>query len=533
MSKSWSTLSDYVKALDNARKLVRVTIPVNKDTQLHPLVRLQFRGLPESERKAFLFENVVDSNGRQYDIPVLVGAMAGSSEIYALGMGCSVDEILEKWRKALANPIAPVEVKSAPCQEIRISGAELEQPGRGLGRLPIPISTPGFDNAPYTTASHFVTKNSNTGLHNVGNYRGMLKAENRIGTFPSALGIGMRHHIDLWRAKNVDRMPAAIVIGAPPHVVYTAVTRIPNDMCEYDVAGSLAGEPLELVRCVTQDLLVPAQSEIVIEGTVPTDILEIEGAFGEFPGYMANRDYSFFMDVTCITMRRKPIYLAILSQLPPSESSKMRQIGRNAAARKMLHDNGFKNVIDVHYLECTGSNPMVVVKLKKEHPDDGKKVLKALAEKFIGKIAIAVDEDINIHDLDNVMWAIAYRSQPYRDAEIIDTPLFALDPSLTPPDQSRGLVDPANAPRSSGLLIDATMPWPYPPLSLPKREFMEKAITMWRDLQLPPLNLKDPWYGRSLGYWTAEEEEEADLAVTGRYYETGTKLQARRRDFPK
>jgi 4-hydroxy-3-polyprenylbenzoate decarboxylase len=533
MPKSWSTLSEYVKALDAARKLVRVTIPVNKDTQLHPLVRLQFRGLPESERKAFLFENVVDSNGRQYDIPVLVGAMAGSSEIYALGMGCRVDEILEKWRKALANPIAPVEVKSAPCQEIRISGAELEQPGRGLGRLPIPISTPGFDNAPYTTASHFVTKDPNNGLHNVGNYRGMLKAENRIGTFPSALGIGMRHHIDLWRAKNVDRMPAAIVIGAPPHVVYTAVTRIPNDMCEYDVAGALAGEPLELVRCVTQDLFVPAQSEIVIEGTVPTDILEIEGAFGEFPGYMANRDYSFFMDVTCITMRRKPIYLAILSQLPPSESSKMRQIGRNAAARKMLHDTGFKNVIDVHYLECTGSNPMVVVKLKKEHPDDGKKVLKALAEKFIGKIAIAVDEDINIHDLDNVMWAIAYRSQPYRDAEVIDTPLFALDPSLTPPDQSRGLVDPNNVPRSSGLLIDATMPWPYPPLSLPKREFMETAMTMWRDLQLPPLNLKDPWYGRSLGYWTAEEEEEADLAVTGRYYETGTKLQGRRRDFPK
>jgi 3-polyprenyl-4-hydroxybenzoate decarboxylase len=232
-------------------------------------------------------------------------------------------------------------------------------------------------------------------------------------------------------------------------------------------------------------------------------------------------------------MRKKPIYLAILSQLPPSESSKMRQIGRNAAAKKMLADNGFKNVIDVHYLECTGSNPMVVVKLKKERPDDGKKVLKALAEKFIGKIAVAVDEDINIHDIENVMWAIAYRSQPYRDAEIIDTPLFALDPSLIPPDQSRGLVDPKNAPRSSGLLIDATMPWPYPPLSLPRREFMEGAIKMWRDLQLPRLTLKDPWYGRSLGHWTAEEEEEANLALEGRSYETGEKFLKRRRNFPR
>ena len=103
-------------------------------------------------------------------------------------------------------------------------------------------------------------------------------------------------------------MPAAIVIGAPPHVSYTAVTRIPNDMCEYDVAGGLVGHPVEVVRCVTQDLLVPAEAEIVIEGTVPTDVVEMEGAFGEFPGYMAQRDYSFFMDVTAITMRKKPIY---------------------------------------------------------------------------------------------------------------------------------------------------------------------------------------------------------------------------------
>lgn len=532
MAEFWPTLGDYVKGLEAAGRLVRVTVPINKDTELHPLVRLQFRGLDERERKAFLFENVIDGSGRRYDMPVLLGAMAGSAEIYALGMGCTVAEIPDKWAQALSKPIAPRIVAGGACQEICIAGPELARPGGGLGRLPVPISTPGFDNAPYTTASNFITKHPDTGVHNVGNYRGMVKAEDRLGALPSALGVGMRHHIDRWRANKAARMPAAVVIGAPPHVVYTAVTRVPNDVCEYDVAGALSGRPLDLVRCKTQDILVPAEAEIVIEGTVPTDLVEIEGAFGEFPGYMAKRDYSFYMDVTCITMRKNPIYLAIISQLPPSESSKMRQIGRAAAAKKMLRDAGFANVLDVHYHECAGSNPLVVVRIKKHKPDDGIRALEALAERFIGKIAIAVDEDINVHELENVMWAIAYRSQPYRDVKIIDTPFFSLDPSVAPPDQARGLVESEPTPRSSGLLIDATMPWPYPPLSLPKQEYMERAMTLWRDLQLPRLDLRDPWFGRPLGHWTEEEAEEAALAVSGRSFETGEKFRNRRRAFP-
>src|SRR6202790_3389 len=125
MAAHWPTLGAYVAGLDKAGKLVRVTTPINKDTELHPLVRLQFRGLPESQRKAFLFENVVDSRGRRHDIPVLLGALAGSAEIYALGMGCALDEIEDVWRKALAHQIAPVVVGEPPCQEVVITGAEL------------------------------------------------------------------------------------------------------------------------------------------------------------------------------------------------------------------------------------------------------------------------------------------------------------------------------------------------------------------------------------------------------------------------
>src|SRR5436853_7055561 len=112
MGSYWHNLREYIEALDKAGKLQRVTTPINKDTELHPLVRLQFRGLPESERKAFLFENVVDAHGRKFDIPVLVGGLAASAEIYALGMQCRLEDIELVWTRAIEKQIPPVLVNS-------------------------------------------------------------------------------------------------------------------------------------------------------------------------------------------------------------------------------------------------------------------------------------------------------------------------------------------------------------------------------------------------------------------------------------
>src|SRR5215475_1040914 len=133
-----------------ARGLVtRIDHPVNKDTELHPLVRLQFiGGIPEAERRAFLFTNVVDGAGKRYDMPVVVGALAASAEIYALGMGCRVDEIGQAWLDAIKRPVAPVRVDAPHCQEVVISGDALQGRDGGLKRLPVPVSTPGFDSAP-------------------------------------------------------------------------------------------------------------------------------------------------------------------------------------------------------------------------------------------------------------------------------------------------------------------------------------------------------------------------------------------------
>src|SRR3954471_18224790 len=131
--RKYADLHEHLKALDAAGLLITIDRPINKDTELHPLVRWQFRGgMAERDRKAFLFTNVVDSKGRKYDIPVVVGALAANREIYRIGMGCALDEIEKRWMHATSNPLAPRIVESAPCQEIVISGKALDKRGNAL-----------------------------------------------------------------------------------------------------------------------------------------------------------------------------------------------------------------------------------------------------------------------------------------------------------------------------------------------------------------------------------------------------------------
>src|SRR5258707_3993364 len=152
--RPYADLHEHLKTLEAAGLLVRVDRPINKDTEMHPLVRWQFRGgIAEKDRKAFLFTNVTDSKTRKYDIPVVVGALAASREIYRIGMGCPLDKINEVWTRAIAQPVAPRIVRDAVCHE---------QEMNGLDEIPIPISTPGSDIAPFTTLSQYITKDPDT-----------------------------------------------------------------------------------------------------------------------------------------------------------------------------------------------------------------------------------------------------------------------------------------------------------------------------------------------------------------------------------
>ena len=164
-NRTYRDLREHVEALAKDDLLITIDEPIDKDSEMHPLVRWQFRGgIEEADRKAFLFTNITDGKGRQYDIPVVVGAVAATPAIYATGMGVPVEEIGGKWSAAMSAPIAPREVDDAPCQEMIITGEDLLGEGNGLDALPIPVSTPGFDSAPTLSATNCVTRDPETGV---------------------------------------------------------------------------------------------------------------------------------------------------------------------------------------------------------------------------------------------------------------------------------------------------------------------------------------------------------------------------------
>ena len=157
--RGYPDLHEHLALLNARGLLLTIDEPIDKDAELHPLVRWQFvGGLDEPERKAFLFTNITDGRGRKYKMPVVVGAIAANRAIYSAGMGAPVEEIQAKWDHAIAHPVAPRVVTKAVCHEVVITGAALKGEGNGLDMLPIPISTPGFDSAPTLTATNVITR---------------------------------------------------------------------------------------------------------------------------------------------------------------------------------------------------------------------------------------------------------------------------------------------------------------------------------------------------------------------------------------
>jgi UbiD family decarboxylase len=515
---------DHLADLEAQGLLMRIDRPINKDTELHPLVRWQFLGgVPEDKRRAFLFTHVTDAKGRRYDIPVAVGALAASPAIYGIGMGQPVDKIGEAWMQAIANPIAPVAVKAPRCQEIVLTGDALKAPG-GLMGLPVPVSTPGFDSAPYLTATLCITRDPDSGIQNMGTYRAALKAADRLVVrmvAREASGAGGYLHWLKYRERR-EPMPIAIVIGCAPVVMFTGPQKLAIDMDELGVAGALAGAPIEMAKAKTIDIDVPASSEIVIEGLIDPQMLEPEAPFGESNGYVALEAYNMPMRVTAITHKRAPVFTSIISQVTPSESSVIKKVAYEPLflehLRNVLSIKGIRAV--VMHERLTNLRPVIFLQFAAETPRS--EVWRGLsgASTLIsncGKIVIAVSEDIDPRSTDAVLWSLAYRSNPIEDVHI---------------SPYRGGVQGAQyGPRStdSTMLVDATRKRPMPPLALPAREFMEQAKAIWEELGLPALTVQSPWHGYTLGDWTETWEAFARRTIAGDWEETGRETLARQR----
>jgi 4-hydroxy-3-polyprenylbenzoate decarboxylase len=515
----------HLARLEARGLLTRIDRPINKDTELHPLARWQFQGgLAENERRAFLFTHVVDSAGRRYDMPVAVGALAASADIYAVGMGRPVEEIGAAWTDAIAHPIPSVRVSSAPCQEVVVTGDALRGPGRGLMALPVPVSTPGFDAAPYLTATLAVTHDPETGVRNMGTYRAQLKASDRLGVRMAARigGAGGYQHW-LKHRKRKTPMPCAIVIGAAPVVVFTGPQKLALDFDEMAVAGALAGAPIRTAKCVTIDCEVPADAEIVIEGLIDPEQLEPEGPFGESHGHVALEDFNMSMQVTAITHKRAPVFVSIISQVTPSESSVIKRVAYEPVFLSHLRDQlsikGIKRV--VLHEPLTNIRPVIFLQFAPGVPRtevwrglQGAATLKA----DCGKIVIAVSDDIDPTNTDAVFWSLAYRAHMGEDLHV--TPYRSGGHGPKPEGGRRG---------DATLMIDATLKGPMPPLALPARDFMEKARAIWEELGLPRLAPQPPWHGYSLGDWDAAWDTYARRATEGAWAQSGIDTYARRR----
>jgi 4-hydroxy-3-polyprenylbenzoate decarboxylase len=514
---------EHVAALEARGLLVRVDRPVNKDTELHPLVRWQFiGGFPEEARRAFLFTNVVGSSGERYDIPVVVGALAASSEIYAMGMGVLVEELGDIWMRAIDKPIPPEFVADAPCHEVVMTGDDLTRPGGGLASLPVPISTPGFDAAPYLTATVCVTKDPETGVRNMGTYRAGLKALDRLGVrMASRLGGagGYLHWLKYQKLKQP--MPCAIVVGCAPVVAFTGPQKLAIDQDEMAVAGGLAGRPMRVTRARTVDLEIPADAEIVVEGLIDTELLEPEGPFGESHGHVALEDFNMSMRVTAITRKRRPMFASIISEVTPSESSILKKSAYEALflahLKGQLDVRGIRRV--VMHEALTNLRPVLFLQFVHGAPQTevwrGLRGASSLQAQC-GKIVIAVSEDIDPANPDAIFWSLAYRSNPVEDVQVA-------------PYKSGGHGPKSGAGSDSMLLIDATLKHAMPPLALPARPFMENARQIWEELGLPRLNVQAPWHGYDLGDWSPQWQEFADNAASGAWAANGTNTYARRR----
>ena len=462
---AYASLRDFIARLEETGRLVRVAEPVSPVLEMTEIqTRLLAEGGP-----AVLFENVVRSDGGRYPMPVLVN-LFGTVERVAWGMDREPDQLREVgetlallkqpeppggWREAMGMlPLArtvmamkPRTVGRAPCQEVVLTGEDID-----LADLPIQTCWPG-EPAPLITWPLVVTKgpgNRREDAFNLGIYRMQVTGRNTTLMRWLKHRGGAQHH-GRWKAEKRESLPAAAVIGADPGTIIAAVTPVPDTLSEYQFAGLLRGEKVELVDCKTVPLKVPAEAEIVLEGHVSLDDYGDEGPYGDHTGYYNSVEPFPVFTVTAITRRRDPIYLSTFTGRPPDEPSVLGE-ALNEVFVPLLQQQ-FPEIVDFWLPPEGCSYRIAVVSMKKAYPGHAKRVMMAvwsfLRQFMYTKIVIVVDDDIDARDWKDVMWAISTRMDPVRDVtQVESTPIDYLD--FASPESGLG----------GKIGLDATNKWP-------------------------------------------------------------------------
>jgi 4-hydroxy-3-polyprenylbenzoate decarboxylase len=493
---AFASLRDFIAHLEAKGALKRVAAPVSPNLEM---TEIQTRLLAENG-PAVLFENVVE-NGRRFDMPVLVN-LFGTVERVAMGMGRKPHELREVgemlaflrqpeppggWREAVemlpllkrALASRPKTVSRAPAQEVVLQGDDID-----LGALPVQTCWPG-EPAPLITWPLVVTKGpggSRTDAFNLGIYR--MQVTGKTTTLMRWLKHrGGAEHYARWKGEGKSEpLPVAAVIGADPATILAAVTPVPDTLSEYQFAGLLRGQRLDLVECKTVPLKVPAEAEIVIEGHVSLEETGEEGPYGDHTGYYNSVERFPVFTVSAITHRRDPIYLSTFTGRPPDEPSVLGQ-ALNEVFVPLLQQQ-FPEIVDFWLPPEGCSYRIAVVSIRKAYPGHAKRVMMAvwsyLRQFMYTKWVIVVDDDIDARSWTDVMWAISTRMDPARDTTVIEnTPIDYLD--FASPESGLG----------SKIGLDATNKWPPETTREWGRKLamsdgvVKKVDAMWAELGLP------------------------------------------------
>ncbi len=391
-------------------------------------------------------------------IPVVSGLLGARAWI-ADAMGVPADAILARFSEAAANPLPWREVASAPVQEVVHDEVDLER------LLPIPTHNE-LDSGPYISAGLMIARNPLTGVQNVAIHRCQLSGPDRLGVL-----LLPRHTLAFYQAAEQagEALEIAIVIGVDPLTALASQAIVPIDHDELEIAGALHGEPLEVVKCLSNAVRVPAGAEIVLEGRLLPRTREPEGPFGEFPQYYGERAERHVAKIERITHRRDAIFHTIVGGA--NEHLLLGAIPREATLLGHLKRN-FPGVLDVHLSMGGVGRYVLYVKLRKREEGEAKNVIMgAFAGHYDVKQVVVVDEDIDIASAREVEWAVATRAQADRDLVVVaNSQGSKLDPS-----SENGV--------GAKMGIDATVPLAAPPgkfkrIHVPGEESVDPAAVI-------------------------------------------------------